>query len=272
MPRALAALAWGLASALALATPVARGEAAALDAFPGAAGAYLVRVGGATLWAGNPDRTLAPASLTKLMTALLALEAGGGGDATVISGRAAKATGTRLGLAAGMRVRRADLVAAALIASANDACLALAEATAGNEAAFVARMNRRAGEMGLAHTHFVNACGHDAPGHLSSARDLAALGEAALQNAALAELVGRRDGSFSTADGRVFRFATTNALLGRVPGVRGVKTGYTKAAGHCLIAVAERDGVRVLVVMLGARDRWWDAAAMIENAFRSAPR
>ena len=87
---------------------------------------------------------------------------------------------------------------------------------------------------------------------------------------AIAAIAARVPGAARTRDGRIFRFDNTNALIGRVDGARGLKTGWTKLAGRCLVAAAERDGVRVLVVLLGAPDRWWDAVAMIESAFEDA--
>ena len=146
----------------------------------------------------------------------------------------------------------------------------LAERVAGSEAAFVARMNERAAALGLADTHFSNACGFDAPDHYASARDLARLADAALAQPRIAAIVSRESGTARTSDGKLFRFDNTNVLVGRVDGARGVKTGWTKAAGRCLVAAAERAGTRVLVVMLGAPDRWWDAVAMIESAFEDA--
>lgn len=244
--------------------------AAAEDRWPGAAAAYLVRVDGEVRWAANDTARLKPASLTKMMTALLAAEALAPKREITVSRRAAGTDGARLGLRAGMRLPADHLLAAALLRSANDACLALAEAIAGSEAAFVARMNERAASLGLADTHFANACGFDAPAHYASARDLARLADAALAEPRIAAIVARESSTARTSDGKGFRFDNTNVLVGRVDGARGVKTGWTKAAGRCLVAHAERGGTRVMVVMLGAPDRWWDAVAMIETAFEEA--
>jgi D-alanyl-D-alanine carboxypeptidase (penicillin-binding protein 5/6) len=236
--------------------------------FPGVAAAYLVRSQGSILWAGNADARLPAASLTKIMTALLVLEANQPTAIVTISRAAAQETGARLRLKPGERMSVHDLLAAALLQSANDACHALAEWHAGGEAAFVAAMNARAGELGLADTHFVNACGHDAPGHYSTARDLAALTDAALQRPEFARLVAQGSMRIATlGPGRRFDLVNTNALLGRLPGAVGVKSGYTQRAGKCLVALAERSGTRVLLVFLNAPNRWWDAHGMIERAF-----
>jgi D-alanyl-D-alanine carboxypeptidase (penicillin-binding protein 5/6) len=132
-------------------------------------------------------------------------------------------------------------------------------------------MNRRARELGLTDTGFANACGLDAPGHYSSVRDLAALTEAALRHQVFADLVARPEAVVQSADGRQrFTVVNRNALIGRFPGVAGVKSGYTRNAGKCLVALAERDGVRVLLVLLNAPDRWWHAHALLERAFARA--
>lgn len=243
------------------------------DRFPSAAASYLVAVGGEELWARSPDAPRAPASLTKIMTALLALEQGVDPRAWArISPRAARATGSRLGLRAGESLRTGDLLAAALVSSANDACLALAEHLGGSAEAFVARMNARARALGLGATTFRNPCGHDAPGHRSSARDLLRLTRAALALPAFRELVGRERVRVETRGGRVLEAATGNALLGRLAGARGVKSGFTPGAGKCLVALAERGGIEVLLVLLDAPDRWWAAAGMVEAAFDEAGR
>ncbi len=247
------------------------GEGGAPDPFPRAGRAYVVALDGAVLWERAADLPLPPASLTKLMTALLALEEGPGpGEWVRVSGRAARETGSRIGLRAGEELSRGDALAAMLIGSANDACLALAEHLAGSEAAFVERLNARATGLGLRHTRFRNACGHDAPGHLSSARDLMALTRTALAFPELARLVALERIDVATRAGRVIAVGTHNQLLGRVEGVRGVKSGTTGAAGRCLVALARRGQDEVLLVLLDAPDRWWTAAALVEAAFDEA--
>jgi D-alanyl-D-alanine carboxypeptidase (penicillin-binding protein 5/6) len=245
--------------------------AAADNPFPSIAAAYIVKKGDSVLWAGGEHRRLPPASLTKVMTALLVLEDYRPERVVSVSARAARQGGTRLGLRAGERMRVADLLAATLLASANDACLALAEASGGTEAGFVVRMNRRAEALGLQDTRFANACGFDAPDHLSTAADLARLAETALQDPVFSALVGQHRARIHTADGaRTFEVVNTNALIGRLPGAVGVKSGYTRRAGKCVIALVERGGVRILMVLLAGRDRWWDTHGVIERAFAVA--
>jgi D-alanyl-D-alanine carboxypeptidase (penicillin-binding protein 5/6) len=243
------------------------------DPFPAAsATAYLVERDGRALWARRPEAPVPPASLTKIMAALVLLEGDWDPNAWVKVGPApARATGTRLGLRSGEELRAGDALAATLVGSANDACLALAEHAGGSAEAFVARMNRRARDLGLAATRFANPCGHDAPGHVSSARDLATLTRAALRRPEFRWLVAVERAEVRTRGGRRLEAATGNALLGRLDGARGVKSGYTPRAGKCVVALARRGDTEVLLVLLGAPDRWWTAAGMLERAFAEEP-
>ena len=254
---------------LALLASAARAEAARPgDAFGPVAAAYLVNVDGRELWARNPDAPLPPASLTKMMSALLVLERADLGSVVTVSREASRETGARLGLAPGDRMPVIDLLAATILGSANDACHVLADHVAGSETKFVALMNSRAREMGLSNTRFANACGHDAPGMRSTARDLALLAETAMGNPVFAKMAGLEDGWISTADGgKKFPLENKNLLIGRYRGAIGVKTGFTESAGKCLVALAERGGKRVLLVLLNAPDRWRKAEEILDAAF-----
>lgn len=247
----------------------ARAEAAvAGDPFGNVAAAYLVKVDGREVWSRNADTTLPPASLTKMMTALLVVERVDLRGVVTVSREASRETGTRLGLAPGDRMPVIDLLAATLLGSANDACHALADHVAGSEKRFVDRMNARAREMGLSGTRFANACGHDDPGLHSTVRDLARLAETAMGNPVFAKLAGLEDGWISTADaGKRYALENKNLLIGRYRGAKGVKTGFTGRAGKCLAAFAERDGKRVLLILLNAPDRWWKAEEILDAAF-----
>lgn len=243
---------------------------AAADPFPGAGEAYLVQRDGRVLWARAADKRLAPASLAKMMTALLALEHGRLEETVRVSAQAAKAGGARLGLRAGERLRARDLLAATVVRSGNDACRALAEHLAGSAAAFVDRMNARAQALGMAETRYADPCGHDRPGQYTTAADLARLAEILLRQPEYLRLARTPRLSLSTVDGkRSFAVANTNALLGRYEGALGLKTGYTRAAGNCLVALAERGGARVLVVLLNAPNRWWNAVGLLDQAFEA---
>ena len=263
--RALAALllvaAWLVAPAMASTPP---------DAFPQVAQAYWVEVDGRPLWAGRPDARLPMASLAKLMTALIVADEADLGATVVASAGAARETGARMGLRAGERFRAQDLFDAMLVRSANDACRALADWHGGDQPAFVAAMNAKARALGLANTSFADACGHDAPTQYASARDIAVLARAAIAHPEILAAAARRDLRIASLDGRVFRLRSTNALLGRLDGARGLKTGWTPGAGQCLVALVERDGVQVLAVLLHAPDRWWDSVGLLELAFEEA--
>ncbi len=244
-----------------------------LDPFPKAASSYVVAVDGEVIWERSADLPRPPASLAKIMTALVLLDSDLDPDAVVTVGSAAQEVpGARLGLRKGERMRAGDLMAAMLVRSANDAAVALAVHEAGSVPAFVREMNAHAADLGLTSTRFANPTGLDAPGQTSTARDLLRLTEAALAHPEFAKLVATERTTVSTLGGRRFPIESSNALLGRVEGVRGVKTGHTTKAGKCVVALAERKGCRVVAILLDAPDRWWAAAALIEKAFAECGR
>ncbi len=241
--------------------------------FPQVARAYQLELDQAVLWEQGTGERLPPASLTKLMTALLVVDSVPLDAEVIISRPAAVATGSGLRLRPEQRFTVDAMLRAMLLHSANDACRALAETVAGSERQFVKRINDRALEMALTDTRFSNACGHDAPGHYSTARDLAVLARHVLQHSRLRALIGLDASSITTLDGqRHYRFANSNALIGRYAGIAGVKTGYTARAGNCLIAYAVRGRREVLLVLLNAPNRWWDAVDMLDLAFSHAAR
>ena len=220
------------------------------------------------LYESNATARLAPASLTKMMTAVIAIDEGDPDAEVTISRHAAHATGHRLRLRSGQRFRLGDLIEAMLVTSANDACRAVAEAIGGTEAAFVGRMNSYAHALALTETHFENACGFDAPEHYSTALDLARLATAAQERSPFAEAVKLQRGQLVTLDGRrVYPFRTTNRLMATFDGMVGVKTGFTRRAGRCLVARVVRDEGDVLLVMLNAPRRWGDAKRLLSRAF-----
>jgi D-alanyl-D-alanine carboxypeptidase (penicillin-binding protein 5/6) len=255
---------------LSLAVPAAA-EAATRpnDPFAQSARAYLVQVGGTTVWSHQPDQPLPPASLTKIMTALLVLERANLNQVVSVTPSVAAVTGSRIHLRPGDQVRVRDLLAATLISSANDAAHALAVHMAGSEARFAAMMNERADRLGMKNTNFTNSAGHHYPEHYSTASDLLRLTEAALARPMFRELVAKVRYDIRTVDGkRRFKLENSNKLLPTYDGMVGVKTGYTPEAGRCLIALAERDGVEVLIVLLRAKDRWNLATRMLDTAFQ----
>jgi serine-type D-Ala-D-Ala carboxypeptidase (penicillin-binding protein 5/6) len=249
MPRGVKRIALLLVAAAALCSATATAAPPAVDAE-----AYLV-VNGATgdvLAARHPGERLPIASITKLMTVLLALERDQLDDVVVAPPSAAAVGESTINLRAGERISVHDLVEAALVQSANDAATALAaDAGGGSVEAFVDAMNAKARELGLRDTHFVNPSGLDAPGHVSSARDVTRLARIAMRNPFIRKTV-RLQGA-EIAGGR--RLFTWNDLLATVPGVFGVKTGHTGAAGWSEVAAAKRDGVTVYATVLGGPTR-----------------
>ncbi len=211
---------------------------------------------GRMLYERNSDVALPPASLTKLMTALLTLEAGNL-DQMVTVQESDLIGDASMGLAAGDQVTVETLLWGLLIASGNDAATALARHVAGSTDAFVAQMNQRAAALGLAETNFQNPHGLDADSHMSSARDLLALTLANLDYPLFREIVATAE---TTVDG--YPLQSTNQLLETYAGATGIKTGTTPAAGECLIAQIERDGHPILIIILGSSDRYADARAL----------
>ena len=247
IPRLLAAL----AAALSLCA-----HAQQLTPPPIAAKAYLLvdMLSGATLAAANENDRVDPASLTKLMTAYVVFTAVRDGklDAAkpvTVSAAAARADGARMFLVAGATVTLDDLLHGMVVDSANDAAVALAEATSGSEEAFVAQMNRQAQRLGLSQTHYVNATGKPVADHYTSARDLALLAAAVMRDFPdRYALYGQKEFTYNK-----ITQSNRNRLLWTDPTVDGLETGFTEAAGYCLLASARRGERRLVSAVLGAR-------------------
>lgn len=241
------------------------------DPYPDIAAAYALSIDGRLVWAANPDLHRPPASLAKLLTALVLLEADWNPAAEVhVSASAAGIEGSRVGLRRGEVLRAEDLLTAMLVRSGNDACLALVEHAAGSITAFAARMNQLAAALDMRSSHFAHPCGLDAPGQHTTARDLLRLAEAARTQPQITLRAAMASAEILTQDGRRLRFNNSNALIGRDAEVTGLKSGYTSRAGQCVIALAARDGHTVVLVLLGAQERWWEATGMIARALGQA--
>lgn len=224
---------------------------------------YLIELkSGRVLLEKDATRRLPPASLTKLMTALVALEAATP-EQVVRVDRRALVHRSSLKLHSGEQFLLRDLLTAMLVTSANDACEAIAWHVGGDVGRFVTMMNERARTLGLKNTHFANACGFDAPGHYSTAADLAKLTGQALQVPAISMMVRTITRDIASVDGtRQVLLRSTNELL-LDPDVNGVKTGYTSKAGRCLIASMFKDGHRLLLVGLNVTDRREQATSLL---------
>ncbi|MFZ1804119.1 MAG: D-alanyl-D-alanine carboxypeptidase family protein [Nitrospira sp.] len=224
---------------------------------------------GRILFEYDVEKRLSPASLTKIMSALIILEKGRLDDLATVSRNAARAPKTHLRLKIGEVFRLGDLLKAMMMVSANDACLAAVEHVGGDEEQFVKLMNAKAVALGLSDTHFSNGCGFDGPDHYSTAEDLATLSEVAMRNAVFRNLVKEEREIITPVSGyRAYVLHNTNRLLGRIPGVVGVKTGFTSKAGRCLIAKVSQNGSELLLVILNSNRRWNTAKSLIDYGFR----
>ena len=230
---------------------------------------------GTVLFAKDEHTPREPASVTKVMTLLLTMEAVDSGalsydDAVTGSAHAASMGGSQIWLKEGEQMRVEDLIKAVCVVSGNDAAVALGEHLAGSEEAFVARMNERAKELGMNDTHFVNCTGLPADGHVTSAYDIALMSR---------ELIWRHPDirRFTTIwmdslrDG-VSMLVNTNKLVRFYPGATGLKTGSTSTAKYCISATAEKDGMELIAVILGGSTsdkRFADAKALLNYGFAS---
>jgi D-alanyl-D-alanine carboxypeptidase (penicillin-binding protein 5/6) len=228
---------------------------------------------GEILYEKNSDARRAPASTQKLLTALLVAERGGLDQPITIMPSDTFAEPTKLGLKAGETYRRIDLLRALLVKSPNDVARALARDYAGSTEAFAEVMNRRARAAGAYSSNFRNPNGLPDPAQYSSARDLAAIARAAYANATIRSIVSMPAYVFRFSDGHVRQLENTNKVLKRLPACNGMKTGYTDAAGSCLISSASRPGRDVIAVLLGhTKPRLWqDSAAFLTWALWRSP-
>lgn len=219
---------------------------------------------GQVLLQKNATHRLPPASLTKIMTALVALEKASPQQVVSIDSRALVKRPPRLKLKASEEFLLNDLLAAMLVTSANDACQAVAYHIAGEMPSFVDMMNVRAQALNLHGTHFANPCGFDAPDHYSTAVDLAKLAEEAMQTPTFAMMVRTLERDITSLNGQhQVHLSSTNQLL-LDPDVTGVKTGFTSKAGRCLIASMNKNGHHLLFVGLNVKNRWKQAEQLLQ--------
>lgn len=226
---------------------------------------------GRVLWRRNPERVLPIASLTKMMTALVVVSRARADAHARITRTALRYQGSGVGvLPRGKRVKLETLLHGLLLPSGNDAARALAEHVGGTLSGFVALMNQRAARMGLRCTHYTSVDGFVDAGNHSCAVDLAALARAMLDQPRLARIVRRRSAILPLAvkGGRVYLYNNNPLIRLRYPGTIGIKTGYTDAAGHCLVAAAARHGHRLGVVLLHSPDTGDQARKLLNRGFR----
>lgn len=228
---------------------------------------------GTVLYEKNADARCPIASITKVMTLLLTFEALEAGkisldDFVPVSEHAYHMGGSQIWLEPGEEMTLNDMLKAICISSANDAAVAVAEYIGGSEPAFAEMMNARAAELGMTNTHFVNACGLDEPEHLSTARDVAAMSREMLLHHT--EVRDYCSIWMDTLRGGATQLVNTNKLLKSYSGITGLKTGTTGKAGVCISASAERDGLRLIAVVLGAasgKERFQAASTLLDYGF-----
>ena len=231
--------------------------------------AYLMTAdSGVCLYEKNGEVRHNIASTTKIMTAITAIENGCLDDMVRVSANAAAQEGSSVYLRTGNKVLLKDLLYGMLLNSGNDAACAVAEYAGGSVEGFAKMMNRKAKEIGANNTCFINPSGLDADGHYSTARDMALISAYALKNDIFSEIVSTKTAQINVGEDICY-LKNHNKLLWNYDGCIGVKTGYTKKTGRCLVSAAERGGITLIAVTLGAPDDWNDHKKMLDYGFEN---
>lgn len=218
------------------------------------------------LYQKNPNLRLSPASTTKIMTALVAFENYALNQ--ILTVKKVETRGRTMGLVRGEKITVESLLYGTLVHSGNDAAFTLAENDPEGIEGFVKKMNEKAKKLHLLDTNFDNPVGFESPRHFSSALDLARLAIFALKNKNFDKIVGTPSITVHDTTFTFFHYLlNVNELLGKIPGVAGVKTGFTENAGECLINLVERDGKKILTVILGSEDRFEESKLLLNWAF-----
>ncbi len=221
---------------------------------------------GQILYQKNADQSLSMASTTKIMTAVLALESSCFDSVLTVGKEVEGVEGSSLGLRTGDRITMYDLVTGMMLASGNDAANAVAVAVSGSVDAFVALMNAKASEIGMLNTHFLTPSGLDGESHYSTAADMAVLAGYAIRNPLFAEICSKYNAKISV-NGKTVWLQNHNRLLKEYKGLIGIKTGFTKKSGRCLVTAAQRDGKTLVAVTLNAPDDWNDHKKLLDYGF-----
>jgi D-alanyl-D-alanine carboxypeptidase (penicillin-binding protein 5/6) len=222
-------------------------------------------VGKSILYSKNPDMSMMPASITKVMTALVALDHWSDLSVVIEVKNEDRAIGQSIDLVKGERITIQNILYGLLVHSGNDAALAVADNYAGGYSAFVDAMNAKAKELHMDHTTFKNPSGVEQYGHVTTARDIAVLASSALKNPEIARIVGMRRIVVTDVSGLIIHdLETTNELLGEIEGLKGLKTGWTSGAGECLVSYIDRGGKRIIIVVLGSFSRFGDTRALVD--------
>lgn len=238
---------------------------------PTAAGAYLCHFeSGQELYAKNADTPMPMASTTKLMTALVVSELLPFDKIITVDKRSVGIEGSSIYLFEGEKISVETLMYGLLLESANDAATALAIECAGSVEDFSLLMNRKAAELGLKNTHFTNPHGLDDENHYTTARELSIIAASALECPDIAKIVATKSYKAPVTDGNTYRYMTNhNRLLSTYEGAIGMKTGFTKRTGRCLVSAATRDGMTLIAVTLNASDDWNAHRKMLDFGFEN---
>lgn len=250
-------------------------QTVSLDISTSAGSAVLLDASGQTvrtLWEQNADKKRGPASTTKIMTALIAAERMPLSAKITVTKEAVGVEGSSVYLTEGEVFTLEELLCCTLLESANDAAVAVAIAVGGSIEDFAAMMNEKCAELGLVDTHFTNPHGLDDDEHYTTARELGIIAAAALENEALRKIFSTYKMTVAAPDGGVRMLINHNRLLRSIDGCIGVKTGYTKSNGRCLVSAAERDGLRLIAVTLDDGNDWHDHTLMLEAGFEAYER
>lgn len=241
---------------------------AAPDGTPARAAIVMEQGSRRVLFEKNAHERLAMASTTKIMTALVALERGNPGDTVTVSPAAAKMPGSSIYLKAGEKLTLGQLLYGLMLQSGNDSAMAVAEHVGGSVEGFLELMNQKAQELGATDTHFASVCGLDAPGHYTTAFDLALIASAAMEREDFRRIVSAKSMRIpydGLENGRYLR--NKNKTLWLFEGANGIKTGYTGDAGRCFVGAAERGGMQLVSVILNCGPMFEESSRLLEQAF-----
>ncbi len=232
--------------------------------------AVLIEVStGKVLFAKNPNQIMAPASTTKIMTGILSIEKGDLTKKVRVSALAASKSGSSMNLRKNEQLTLKDLLYGLLLSSGNDAATAIAECIAGTESKFARMMTEKARQLGLEHTQFQNASGLPALNHYTTAYDLARIARYAIQNPVFAAIVKTKEAVVpGPTPGKTAKLVNHNKLLWDYPFSTGIKTGYTRKAGRCLVASAEKQDVSLIAVVLKSGSMYNDSRKLFEYGFK----
>lgn len=223
---------------------------------------------GVTLYEKDPNKALLPASTTKIVTALVAIDTYE--EEQVLKVGRISVEGQKMGLVWGEEIKFIDLLNGLLIYSANDAAEVLAQNHPKGRDFFIDLMNKKIKDLGLNNTHFSNPTGFDNGSQFSTTRDLIVVSKEAMKNSTFAEIVGTKEKIVKSVNGKIsHKLVNINKLLGVVPGVLGVKTGWTENARENLVTYVDRDGRKVMLVVLGSSDRFGETKELIEWIYKS---